>query len=64
MSMDYIRKTYGVPARRGGRVAYTRWGRRTEGTITGSRDGWLRIRLDGSTSTQLHHPTQHIEYLA
>lgn len=23
MSMDYIRKTYGVPAKRGGRVIYT-----------------------------------------
>jgi hypothetical protein len=59
--MEHIRKTYGVPAKRGGRVPY--WGR--PGRITGSRGPYLLIRLDGDNSkhAKAHHPTFHLQYL-
>lgn len=63
MSMEYVRKTYGVPAKRGGRViAKDGMGRTTTGTITGARSGYLRIRLDGWGYSQNYHPTT-VEYL-
>ena len=50
MSMDYIRRTYGVPAKRGGMVRYTNTdnGAVTEGRITGARGPWLRVRFPGT----------------
>lgn len=70
MTMERIRKAYGVPAKRGGRVVYIekhpsgKGERRTVGTITGARHGmYLRIRLDGSNYSQNYHPTYNIEYL-
>ena len=66
MSMSAIRKTYGVPAKRGGRVVYTSVdGRRWPGTITGSsRKGlYVRIRVDDSKFSANYHPTENIEYL-
>ena len=45
--MDYIRKTYGVPAKRGARVQYVGDGFAQAGTITGSNGSHLWIRLDG-----------------
>ncbi len=41
--MDYIRRFYGVPAKRGRRVRF----KGVPGTITGSCNARLRIRLDG-----------------
>jgi len=67
--MQYIRKTYGVPAKRGGRVAYIDNNPNGDGdikimgTITGSRDAHLRIRLDGDRFSRNYHPTYNIEYL-
>lgn len=64
MSMDYIRRTYGVPAKRGMRVEYMS-GRDLElmeGTIVGSRGARLRIRLDGAKVTGIYHPTYNLVY--
>lgn len=59
--MDYIRKTYGVQARRLGRVIYL--GNRL-GTITGATtSGHLRIRLDGDKHSRKFHPTWELVYL-
>lgn len=63
MTMKYIRDYYGVPAKRGMRVAYTDSLRRVVGTITGSRNGYLRIRIDGNKRVEFYHPTFGIEYL-
>ena len=60
MSMQYIRDYYGVPAKRGGRV---RFQDRVNGTITGTKGGHLRIRLDGNKFSRPYHPTSEIEYL-
>ncbi len=57
--MDYIRRYYNVPAKRGSRVRF----KGKLGTITGSRYAYLRIRLDSEKSSRLYHPTWEIEYL-
>lgn len=65
MSMEWIRKSYGVPAKRGGRIEYT-GGRAPEfGTIVSAREGRLRIRLDGMEYTRPlpFHPTYELRYL-
>jgi hypothetical protein len=61
--MEYIRRYYGVPAKRGQRVCYTYKGRR-EGTITGARNQYILVRLDGENRTGAYHPTWEMEYLA
>ncbi len=63
MSMAYIRQSYNVPAKRGGRVLYTHATPHRQGTITGSRGARLRIRLDGDTDPGIYHPTWELTYL-
>lgn len=60
--MDYIRKAYGVPAKRGVRVRLTH-GTPKLGTITGSAGPHLRIRMDGDDYSGIYHPTWELEYL-
>lgn len=63
--MDYIRRTYQVPAKRGGRVRYTgRAAGERFGTILSARGGYLRIRLDGDKHAGTYHPTWKLEYLS
>jgi hypothetical protein len=57
--MDYIRRTYQVPAERGGRIKY----KGKLGTIIGSDGAYLRIWLDGEKWAGKYHPTWEIEYL-
>jgi len=59
--MEYIRRMYGVSAKRGGRVVADG----KSGTITGTVSGtaWLRIRLDGEERTSVWHPTWRMEYV-
>lgn len=59
MSMSYIRKYYGVPAKRGGRVEY--FGVR--GTIISARGHHLNVLLDGSKCAMPFHPTWSLKYL-
>ena len=57
--MDYIRKHYNVPAKRGVRVETAQG----KGYITGSGGAcYVRVKLDGETKTKLFHPTD-IKYL-
>lgn len=61
MSMEYIRKTYHVPARRGARVRFQ--GRRV-GRILSARGHHLRVLWDGLPRRKAFiHPTWAIEYL-
>lgn len=57
--MEYIRRAYGVPAKRGGRVEYVHVdaGETLRGTIVGSRNQYLRVRWDHEAFTRTHHPT-------
>lgn len=63
MSLAYIRDTYGVPAKRGGRVRYTGGSKPMLGTITGATGGHLDIRLDDVRYATPFHPTWELEYL-
>jgi hypothetical protein len=63
MSFAYVRKYYGVPAKRGGRVEYTGCGKSELGTITSANGAHLNIRLDGVKHTMPFHPTWKLRYL-
>lgn len=58
MSLQYIRDTYRVPAKRGGRVEFQ--GR--PGTITSTDGARLRVRLDGDRRNVILHPTWEVTY--
>lgn len=58
MSMKYVRKYYGVPAKRGGRVAVLDLAGKetgTEGTILSATHN-LRVRIDGRRNPVRYHP--------
>lgn len=64
MSMEQIRRTYGVPAKRGARVGFNPTGaRESRGVIVGSRGMYLRVRWDLEGRTVSLHPTWCIKYL-
>lgn len=64
MSMEYIRKTYGVPAKRGAKIEINSDGIYWAGTIVGARGGYLRVRVPGCERILTMHPTWRIFYLA
>lgn len=62
-TMAWVRKSYGVPAKRGMRVLYTGCGRTEFGTIrSAARGGHLNIQLDGIRHTMPFHPTWELAY--
>ena len=65
MSMEYIRRVYGVPAKRGGKVRITSMQDSTiklDGIIVASKGPYIRVRInDGKPMS--YHPTWNIEYL-
>lgn len=62
--MESIRRYYGVPAKRGTRIAYRGEGRRWIGTIVAARGHYLRVRLDNCFGQIMTlHPTWEVEYL-
>jgi hypothetical protein len=65
MSMEYIRKTYGVPAKRGGHILFRKCVHEipVKGEIVGSRGQYLRVRFPGHVVPLNLHPTWMIEYL-
>lgn len=63
MSMEFIRKSYRVPAEVGGRVEYTGGGEPKRGTITGTCGPHLMIRMDGDKASLNYHPTWELRYL-
>lgn len=63
MSIEYIRKTYGVPAKRGGRVEYTGGTMPELGTIRSASGGHLNIQIDGRKDARPFHPTWKLRYL-
>lgn len=61
--MEWIRKAYGRPAKRGGRVRYLSATGPVLGTIRSARYGRLMIQLDGDKASVPFHPTWNLEYL-
>lgn len=59
MTLEYIRKYYGVPAKRGQQVHYKATGSSRidwQGRIVGASGGRLRVRFDGHKRTYVVHP--------
>lgn len=64
MSLDWIRRNYIVPARRGARIAYEGGiGAPRYGTVVGARQQYLKILMDGDRKPGLYHPTWSIRFL-
>ena len=63
--LEYIAKTYGVPAKHGQRIEYTGGPEPRQGVIVGAVNSYLRIRFDGEAKTHNapFHPTWKIRYL-
>ena len=60
--MQRLRKYYGVPAKRGGRILFEHTG--AKGRITSADRGHrLRVLFDGETRTDVVHPTWKVVYL-
>lgn len=62
--MEYIRETYGVPAKRGMKVIFTgcTYIKEIHGVILSAKGGYLRIRKkNGVVGT--FHPTRNLIYL-
>ena len=57
--MEYIRETYGVPAKVGMKVIADG----KPGKITGYRGAYLKIKLEGESKSGLWHPTWNMEYI-
>lgn len=58
MSAEYVRRIYGVPAKRGQRVTVE--GR--FGTIVSFPGQYLGVRFDGEKWTSRCHPTWEVDY--
>lgn len=64
MSLEYIRRTYNVPAKRGAKVEYLASdGELVEATIVGARGQYLNVRLGNNKHTSRMHPTWGLKYL-
>lgn len=57
-SFDYVRRAYGVPAKRGLRVTVDGRG----GVITRGNGGYIMVRFDGDTHSRACHPTWRVDY--
>lgn len=60
MTMAYVRRYYGVPAKRGGRIRFDYDGRL--GTIT-KATAHIWVRFDGAKWSEQLHPTWMVTYL-
>ena len=65
VSMDYIRRTYGVPAKRGAKIKFDGvfGDGGITGTVIGSRSQYLRVRMDRTGLIWTLRPTWMVEYL-
>ncbi len=64
MSMGYVRRYYGVPARRGGRVEWVTSRGVLAGTITRAT-AYVYVRFDGEKRSRPLHPMEKgLAYLA
>lgn len=65
MSLEYIRLSYGVPAKRGARVEFTGNLEKPHmrGTLVGARGQYVRVKMDGEKRFWTLHPTWELRYL-
>lgn len=64
MSLDYIRRTYKVDARRGRPILFRPDASRVRrGVISGAVSGRLRVKFDDNGKVSSLHPTWNVTYL-
>lgn len=65
MSMEAVRRAYGVPAKRGTRIRFDGGATPQLGTITSAAGACLRVHFDGESRLRRHflHPTWKVTYL-
>ena len=64
--MEYIRKFYGVPAKRGAKVRiHVSYDKDVtfNGTIVASKGEYIKVKIPGGKKSLAYHPVDHIEYL-
>lgn len=59
LSFEYVRRYYGVPAKRGCRVVWDG----KPGRLTSGNGHYVRVLLDGERRPRIVHPTWHMEYV-
>ena len=65
MSIEYIRKAYGLTCKVGYRVRYSPPGETPrEGKIVGATYAYLRIKMEDTPHAGLYHPTWCLEFLS
>jgi hypothetical protein len=62
LSMEYVRKMYNVPAKRGTRICYHGLYQDEYGTIVNATQH-IRVKMDATGQVLNFHPTWNIEYL-
>ena len=63
VSLIYIRRHYGAPAKRGVTIEFTGNSAPVRGVVAGASGAYLRVRLDGEKRTRTFHPTWEMKYL-
>jgi len=64
MSLDYIRNYYNLKIKRGDKVKYTCHNEILYGTITGSKNSYIRVRFENESKSKLFHPLdENLEYI-
>jgi hypothetical protein len=58
LSFEYVRRYYGVPAKRGARVVWDG----KPGRLTSGNGHYVRVLLDGERRPRIVHPTWHMVY--
>ena len=62
--MEWIRKYYHVPAKRGAKIRFTDSnGAVWTGRITSALSGYIRVQFEGWKRRALLHPGWNVEYL-
>ena len=57
-AMEWIRKSYSVPAKRGMKVTVDG----EAGVIASAKHGYIMVRFDGKKHAEPCHPTWRVEY--
>lgn len=58
-ALEYIRRYYRVPAKKGAKITY----QGNPGVIRGGTGSYLLVRMEGDKANIKCHPTWEIEYL-
>ena len=61
MTFEYINRTYNLNFKNGSRVVYTGDSVPEYGTVVGTHDAYLEIKIDGDAEAECYHPTWKLQ---